>query len=298
MIVMDRQDYINKSNSLLVQLVYRPIPRDPTNKMKAKLITMLRKFEEQTGLESNTYKSMYRTGCSAPKFHGIPKIHKLYTASGQWCPAKDWSPIEWPRYLPKYLNHWLVIPHHIHGTQDFVEQANKVSLLPGDCLSSYDVTALITSVPVDPALTIIKDLLEKDNTLKETRVLPGKDIILLLEFCLKNTYFSLHGQFYEQVEDAAMDFSVSPIVANIYIEYFEQKALSTATHPPQNVAQVCGWYICHPKGDHKQNILENINNVDQVVTVEDNKEDGAIPFLDTIVNPEADDRFVTCKEFE
>ena len=33
---------------------------------------------------------------------------------------------------------------------------------------------------------------------------------------------------------------VSPIVANLYMEYLEQKALSTAPHPtPQVLAQVC-----------------------------------------------------------
>ena len=51
--------------------------------------------------------------------------------------------------------------HHIHSNQDFVEQANKVTLLSGEYLSSYDVTALFTLVPLDPALGIIRDLLEK-----------------------------------------------------------------------------------------------------------------------------------------
>ena len=46
------------------------------------------------------------------------------------------------------------------------------------------------------------------------------------------------------------------------------------------------------KEDYKQNFLKHINNVDLAIrfTVEDNKEDGAIPFLDTIVKPETDDR--------
>ena len=46
------------------------------------------------------------------------------------------------------------------------------------------------------------------------------------------------------------------------------------------------------KEDHIQNFLEHINSVDLAVrfTVEDNKEDGAIPFLDTTVKPEADGR--------
>ena len=106
-------------------------------------------------------------------------------------------------------------PHHINSTQDFVEQAKHITLAPGECLSSYDVSALFTSVPVDPALNIIKNLLEKDHTLKERTVMEVSDIILLLEFCLKNTYFSFQDQFYEQVEGAAMGSPVSPIVASL-----------------------------------------------------------------------------------
>ena len=110
----------------------------------------------------------------------------------------------------------------------------------GECLSSYDVSALFTSVPIDPALKVIKALLVKDNTLKERTVMDVEDIILLLEFCLKNTYFSFQGQFYEQVEGAAMGSPVSPIVANLYMEYLEQKSSKYCTQPPQILGQVCG----------------------------------------------------------
>ena len=117
-----------------------------------------------------------------------------------------------------------------------MDQASHIKLEPGECLSSYDVSALFTSVPIDPALNIIKDLLDKDNTLKERTVMEAGDIILLLEFRLKNTYFSFQGQFYEQVEGAAMGSPVSPIVANLYMEYLEQKALSTAPTLPSSGA--------------------------------------------------------------
>ena len=46
--------------------------------------------------------------------------------------------------------------HHIHSTQSFMEQAKKVTLQLGECLHSCDITALFTSVPVDPGLGIIK----------------------------------------------------------------------------------------------------------------------------------------------
>ena len=66
MVIMDRQDYINKANSLLTQNTYRSIPWGPTNTIKNKLISILKRVKNQTGLDSNTYKSMYPTGCVPP----------------------------------------------------------------------------------------------------------------------------------------------------------------------------------------------------------------------------------------
>ena len=139
------------------------------------------------------------------------------------------------------------LPPHINTTQDCVEQVKHIPLGPGECLSSYDVSALFTSFPVDPALYIIKVLLEKNDTFKERALLAVSDIILLLKFCLKNTYFSFQGQFYEQVESAAMGSPVSSIVAKLYIEYLEQKALS-ATHTLLGSGAGLWMTPCHPQG--------------------------------------------------
>ena len=80
MVIMDRQDYINKANTLLNQNTYRSIPWDPTNTIKNKLINILKWVKSQTGLSNQTYKSMYPTGCVPPKFYGLPKIHKPDTS--------------------------------------------------------------------------------------------------------------------------------------------------------------------------------------------------------------------------
>ena len=138
--------------------------------------------------------------------------------------------MEWLRYSLGYLDPWLVSPSTISIVHKTVEWANKVTLQPGECLSSYDATALFASVPVNPALGIIKGLFKEDNILKERKVLWLKHIILFLEFCLHNTYFSFQGKFYEQVEGATMGYLVIPIVGNLYMEYFEQKVLNNVTH--------------------------------------------------------------------
>ena len=83
---------------------------------------------------------------------------------------------------------------------------------------------------------------------------------------------------------------VSPIVANLYMEYLEQKALSTALHPPRFWCRFADDTFVIHKEVNKQDFLQYINSVNPAIkfTVEDNKEDGSIPFLDTIVKPEAD----------
>ena len=174
MIIMDRQDYINKANSLLNQDTYRSIPRDPTNSIKYKLICILKRVKNQTGLDSNTYKSMYPTGC-APKFYGLPKIHKPDTPLRPIVSSCGSVTYGVAKELPKILKPLVgKSPHHINSTQDFVEQVKHITLAPGECLSFYDVSALFTSVP---ALNIIKDLLVKDHTLKERTVMEVSDII-------------------------------------------------------------------------------------------------------------------------
>ena len=112
-----------------------------------------------------------------------------------------------------------------------------------------------------------------------------QNIIQLLGLCILNAYFSFQGQFCEQVEGSL----VSIIVANLYMEYFERTALSTATTPRLWMRYVDATFVIQQE-EHKQNFLEHINNVGPAImfTVESNHHDGAIPFLDTKVKPEVD----------
>ena len=43
MVIMDRQDYISKANNLLSQNTYKSMQWDPTNTIKNKLITILKR---------------------------------------------------------------------------------------------------------------------------------------------------------------------------------------------------------------------------------------------------------------
>ena len=50
MVVMDRDDYNHKAEALLQESAYRPIPNDPTNKYKTKLIALLKSIKTEGGI--------------------------------------------------------------------------------------------------------------------------------------------------------------------------------------------------------------------------------------------------------
>ena len=185
MVVMDKEDYIQKAESLLTQTTYKTIDMDPTSKIKAKLITTLRKIKKETNLDEGTYKTMHPTGCMPPKFYELPKIHKTGNPLRPIISSRGSVTYGVARDLTEVLKPLVgKAPLHIQSTSDFVNKAKWVTLQLGECLMSYDVTSLSTSVPIDPALNIIKVLLEKDEKLNDRTVLSVQNIIELLGFCL------------------------------------------------------------------------------------------------------------------
>ena len=86
-----------------------------------------------------------------------------------------------------------------------------------------------------------------------------------------------------------MESPVSSIVANLYMKHFERKAPSTVTTPRLWMRYVDDTFVIKQEGQ-KQTFLEHINKVDPAImfTVEGNKENGFIPFLETLVKPDAD----------
>ena len=76
LVVLDKEEYIQKAKQLLHQPNYRTLTTDPTTKHKNKLIALLKTIKTQGGMNDNLYKKLYPTGASSPKFYGLPKVHK------------------------------------------------------------------------------------------------------------------------------------------------------------------------------------------------------------------------------
>ena len=73
------------------------------------------------------------------------------------------------------------------------------------------------------------------------------------------------------------------------MEYLEGEALHIASTPRHCFRFVDDTFIIQQES-HKQLFLDHINNIDPAIksTLEGNQENYTIPFLDTLVKPEAD----------
>ena len=176
-------------------------------------------------------------------------------------------------------------PHHLKNTQHFVPHIQKARMEPGEIMASYNVKVLFTSAPVDPSIQLFQQKLQQDPTLPNRTNMSIPQIITLLEFCLKNTYFLFQGKYYEQVHGAAIGSPISSLIANLFMEEFEVKALSTAPHPHLWLRFVDGIYVIQ-KAEHSQLLLQHINTQDPHIefTKEEPNQDGSLPFLDTQVS--------------
>ena len=198
---MDQEDYTNKANTLLQDTnTYKVLKKDPTNSLKNKLISILKDIKQAGALSTSKIQTTLSHQCSPPKFYGLPKIHRVGTPLRPI--VSSWGSIAYG--VAKELSYFFKplagqSPYHLKNTQHFIQQLQGKRLEPGEVITSFDVKALSTSVPVASSIQIVKQRLQQDPTLPQSTNTSITQITTLLEFCLTNTYFLFQGKYYEQV---------------------------------------------------------------------------------------------------
>ena len=286
-VLLNREDYDKKMLELLKDTkTYTKLDKDPTNEYKNELIGILRRWQKEQPIPKDLKDKIYPTSQEVPKIYGTPKIHKtsfpLRTivssiGSVSYYAAKIIADI-----LNPLVGNTI---HHIKNSGDFVTKIQDLEVPPGQAIVSYDVSALFTSIPVPDAMKVIKDKIKSDDTLSNRTPLSPDQVLELLRFCLETTYFSFKGNFYKQKHGAAMGSPVSPIVANIYMESFEKKALSTASNPPSIWLRYVDDTFVKIRECHIDDFTKHINSIDKNInfTIE-REENSQLPFLDTCVH--------------
>ena len=137
--------------------------RDPTTRLENKLINTFKDIKQEDSVTQPTGKCIQPV-LSPQKFMAFLKYTKLAPLrpiiSGRgsltYEVAKELASIICPLVGQS--------PHHLKNTQHFIQQIQKARLVPGEVMTSYNVMALFTSVPVDPSIQIVNQKLQHDPT--------------------------------------------------------------------------------------------------------------------------------------
>jgi hypothetical protein len=101
---------------------------------------------------------------------------------------------------------------YIKDSNNFMNLIKEERVESGYMLISFDVVSLFTKLPLNEVIQVANEVADPETT-------------KLAEVCLRSTFFSFEGEFYEQTSGVAMGSPLSPIVANLFMEKFGKKDL-------------------------------------------------------------------------
>ena len=87
---------------------------------------------------------------------------------------------------------------------------------------SLDVDSLFTKVPVQETIEFLK---RKLPSLNLNLPIPCEVFIDLIELCVTDDLFECQGEFYQQKYGMSMGNPLSPVLCNLFMEYFETELL-------------------------------------------------------------------------
>ena len=180
------------------------------------------------------------------------------------------------------------IDFFIKDSNHFVEFIKERKVEKDEILVSFDVVSLFTKVPILDSIEIIK---RKVN----------EEVAILVEFCLRSTFFSFQGIIYEQVDGVAMGSPLSPVIANLFMEHFKEMALhSFPLKPKWWKCYVDDTNVCRPHGLKKlDEFFTHLNNVSPCISfTRELESEDRLPFLDVLLSRKPDGslgRQVFCK---
>ena len=230
--VLDKAQYTQQVEEMLSDKdTYKTLENDPTSSNKRKLVTMLRKHNKDGKFSQKEYKEIYPTAEGIPRMYCTPKIHK------NKIPAPLRPIVDCTGSVTYGTSKHLVAilrplvgktEQHCKNSAQLAQDLANVKVLSDEIIISHDVVALFTKTPVDATLKIVRARLEADKSLKKRTKLTVDDIMELLTFVTKATYFMFNGKIYKQLDGFAMGDPLSAVMSNLFMENLEQKAIPSA----------------------------------------------------------------------
>ena len=163
------------------------------------------------------------------------------------------------KFITKILHYYCgKTSSFVTDSTDFIKKNKHLSINPEEeTLVSFDVSAVFTSIPVPVALQVINSKISTCTSFTNVCKISTEKFIKLLEFTITNSIFCFNKKFYKQLQSAAMGSTVSPAIANIYMEHF--RSLGIPTSPT-----LIKWWFRYVDDVHSATRKDQVNKMNKI----------------------------------
>ena len=229
-VIIDQEQYINKVHNLLnddqVYMKLRSNLKTSTATFKKNFCDRLRKIASLCPDPQffKRFEPKYNVLPPLPHFYGLIKTHKQNSLR-PIVAARDTVTHKLSQWLNSYLKPLVgtFSESHIINSQDFISKVRHIPTT-NHKLVSFDVSALFTNVPLEDVLAFLQRKLTENNI---NLPVPVELFMELLRLCVCDNIFSFGEECFRQISGIAMGNCLSPVLANLYMEYFETELLPT-----------------------------------------------------------------------
>ena len=213
-VILDRKIYDNAIQEIVSGTSkFEKLNEDPTLKYEASLQRFLRKLKQKNLFKKNEYDKLYPSGSAHAHIYGTPKRHKFSSSDlfPKPCPivsSKGSFNYNLSRFLCDLLSALFMIT-----------LAKKLFLLFLNLKISCFLR-LFVNVSLQETIDIgINPIFNPNPNLNITK----KEFKKLFLFATSQTHFLFTNKFYNQIDGVAMGSPLAPVLANIFMAFYESK---------------------------------------------------------------------------
>ena len=220
-VIMDKTNYLDRMNDLLNDReVYEKKAPGFIEKASKKFNQETRKVLKKSE-RGKKLLHLLEEAPTAPRMRGLPKLHKSGIPMRPITSGIGSAPHRLSKLLARPLSNNLgaISDAHLRNSGDLIDRLRDIDFTD-KCLASFDVKSLFTNVPIDGALKVIKEMVDRIDP--SQLPLAKSDYFKLLSLCMNFGGFMFNSEEYRQHSGLAMGSPLSPVAACLYLEWLEK----------------------------------------------------------------------------
>lgn len=296
-VILNKNDYINKINNIIHD-------QSKFCKVNDNEKTLILKLEDKVNntmrslkniVTSNVYELCYASGTRLGYLYGLTKVHKINNPVRPILSACGTHNFGLSKFLVTLISHLSINEYTLKNATEFVNFITSISDADKLYMCSFDIESLYTNIPVNETINIILD----NIFLTANFIYNGfskKSFKTMLDLVFKNSYFKFNDIIYKQLDGLAMGGPISPVAANIFLNYFETSCLSDC--PSEFKPLVYKRYLDDTfllfRSENESKLFFNYINLrhQNIKFTYEGESDNRLSFLDAVVHRE-NNRFHT-----